>query len=326
MPLVNYSDSDSDFGSDSCPHSSARAPPAKKQKTASVKSHPVANKLAATNLPPLPPGFLDLYASSVRASTVDDPALHQGRKRQTPHVVGNWPSHLYIEWYPSASQHAVLCSLFQRITAVLPGDSKVHSLLESELGTILPLHISLSRPVVFTTGQKDRFLDAITTAVHGARVHPFTVSPCDLYWYTSPDSERTFLVLRVSSCAPSTSSSSSLRSNAQLAALLRRCNQTVQEFDQPVLYALQDQESVDTSIDTDTVSNVDHSAFHVSIAWTFDVPSQRNKQTVQALLLSTFAEIKEWKLAVDSIKAKIGNVVTNIPLKSTVAAANNLFT
>lgn len=85
--LVNYSDSDTDIEEDAVLETSA---PPKKRKLSSDDNKP-------SKLPPLPARFLDQYSSTVRTSTQDDPALHAGRKRVTPHVEGNWPAHVYLE-------------------------------------------------------------------------------------------------------------------------------------------------------------------------------------------------------------------------------------
>ena len=82
MPLVDYSDSDC-----SEPVISTAKPTRKRKR----------EQESSTDLPPLPDSFHDLYASTVRTSTQDDPRMHGGRQRQTPHVEGNWPTHVYVE-------------------------------------------------------------------------------------------------------------------------------------------------------------------------------------------------------------------------------------
>jgi hypothetical protein len=85
MPLVDYASSDDE------------ADIAAEDIAKSKQSPPKSLLRKHVELPPLPETFLDLYASTVRTSSVDDPALHGGRKRTTPHVQGNWPTHVYIE-------------------------------------------------------------------------------------------------------------------------------------------------------------------------------------------------------------------------------------
>ena len=86
MALVDYPSSASE--------SEDPSKPAKRQKTKGNSTEEHGNQAA---LPPLPSAFHDLYASSARISTNDDPILHGGRKRVTPHIEGNWATHVYLE-------------------------------------------------------------------------------------------------------------------------------------------------------------------------------------------------------------------------------------
>ncbi|KAI1485299.1 hypothetical protein F5X96DRAFT_682917 [Biscogniauxia mediterranea] len=265
MALVDYTSSDSESDSESAAEVALKRRKLSRNSNktcAAVGEHVTGggggdgancSKAPARPLPPLPPAFHDLYASTVRVSTSDDPALHQGRKRVNPHKVGNWPTHLYIEWHPTPTERAHLTTLLSDLqtaiaTTITTTNSsppiELTSFLTSDLSTPQPLHISLSRPIVLTTPQRDPFLASLTShVVRGSRLRAFDLAPRALAWHRGPESARTFLVLR-------------------LTLLLRRCNDLVTSYAQPALYA-----------DHQQPPDADADAFHVSLAWTFAPPT-----------------------------------------------------
>lgn len=369
MGLVDYASS-----SDEEPSRNNNSSPARKKRKTSTNAIP--------SLPPLPASFHDLYASTVRTTTNDDPSLHQGRKRLIPHVAGNWPSHIYVEWHPTTAQHALLTSFLAELRSEMNGlgrdqDELINptSLLTSDLGTPLPLHISLSRPIVLRTEEKDSFLEDVTKSLLGhhsqsnnhnnddyaycaGRLSPFQVCAHNLSWHRSPESDRSFLVLRVRSTTITTTSSSSpnengkrcgraTATNPELATLLRRFNNIVARYGQPQLYSLAAADAnkpVASQNNAPTYStdngnkvlpvddagraakDLDETAFHVSIAWSFSKPTPEIQARTAAVLLGK-EEFRRGilgdgdekggiQIPVDSVKVKIGNVVTSLALAS----------
>lgn len=294
---------------------------------------------------------------------------------------------------------------------------KLTSILTSDLGSPLPLHISLSRPIVLRTEEKDAFLERVTDELGGGNSNnsskkggkAFELGVHDLSWHRSPDSDRSFLVLRVRSTPTSSTrkrnstaaensekvSSSSANGekrttrrsgrrkrspspplpqpvsvqpngpiNPELTALLRRCNDVVAQYGQPRLYSRRRQRPtvdsaaavVDTSyndsadsmvtdgtlnaglgntsttthavvqrdqVQEDKNDEVNKTAFHVSIAWSFAEPSAEiqertaavfGKERFQRGILGDGDGTEGIKIPVDSVKVKIGNVVTSVAL------------
>ncbi|KAH8679908.1 U6 snRNA phosphodiesterase Usb1 [Tricladium varicosporioides] len=316
MALVDYSSSDEDEQEDTA-NSGHSAGSLKRKRNENDE------------LPPLPSRFHDMYASTTRVSTRDDPSLHGGRKRVTPHIEGNWPTHLYIEWYPSPSESEALSRLISLIRLELaPSNNatKIHSFLMSDLGAPLPLHISLSRPIGFATEQKDGFVSSLVQAVKSSGIRPFKVTSCSLDWVSNFENTRWFLVLKLGT--PSCNG---------LNKLLDVSNRCVKKYGQPPLYAdplsLTEESYVSekkitpksTTLKKGSPAQDVSNAFHISIAWTLSAPSPDVISMTNKIVANHFQDVTAIYINVSEIKAKVGNHVTNISLKAMALEEESLF-
>ncbi len=66
-------------------------------------------------------------------------------------------------------------------------------------------------------------------------------------------------------------------------------------------------------------------AFHISIAWTLAAPGPELLELTTSLMSDHFDKIKETRVAVEEIKAKVGNVVTSMPLPKSITLSKSLF-
>ncbi|KAF2467385.1 uncharacterized protein BDR25DRAFT_266781, partial [Lindgomyces ingoldianus] len=333
LVLVQYSDSDSDEGSLYKKAESDAYPPP----TQPVAGSTVAVKRkreepsSSSNLPPLPAAFHDLYSVNMRVSTCDDPSLHGGRKRAVPHIDGNWPSHVYLEWVPSHTESEKLQDLIDSISASIHNANSTRAnpipvpdiipLLRSPLGASLPLHISLSRTLQIQTGDRDACLDTLTSSLRKAAVRPFGIRFASLKWVPNFERNRWFLVLSIAKPPQN-----------ELNRLLDACNEAAERCGYPGLYTggpgdgpVEDNTSVgNTKKRRKTLSKekkhkyatpgaIDRSDnFHISIAWNLEGPAPEWMALVQNIALDR--DLLSSGTHFDVVKAKIGNVVHNIEL------------
>lgn len=131
----------------------------------------------------------DSCSSTHSERPTDSPELHQGRKRAAPHLRGQWASHVYLERMyslssldlplsshstptqtvtPSASLRKVLQQSFDAAAVASSEDASaaVHSLLpgirtDPQDTLDEALHLSLSRPLMLLTNQRDDLKKAV---------------------------------------------------------------------------------------------------------------------------------------------------------------------
>ncbi|KAL8852888.1 MAG: hypothetical protein Q9221_002264 [Calogaya cf. arnoldii] len=321
MALVAYSDSEDSNSDDKSQRNIVRNPGkagdlGKRKRSSDDGGRP-------SDLPPLPDSFHDLYSSTVRASNRDDPSLHAGRQRQIPHVQGQWPTHVYIESLTDVGK-------------TLPPDVRLESLLTSDLGAALPLHVSLSRTLMLATDQRQPFTDALQTAVEESGVKPFTVALDGLHWVANYEANRWFLVVQLKKPP-----------GDQMNKLLRASNRVALNLNKPVLYVSQNSSAARIAVHKRHSSSTkqrgsktsssysigdvqepnsylyedmsDH--FHISIAWTLqDRNGSSDGGTVD---IGSQGAIK-LDLGIDTVKAKIGNAIVVLPLALKAAETNGI--
>ncbi|KAK3111155.1 poly(U)-specific 3'-to-5' RNA exonuclease [Teratosphaeriaceae sp. CCFEE 6253] len=282
MALVGYSDSEGDDADAPPPF-----PPAKKRKR---EREPV------KALPPLPSTFRDLYSSTVRSSTQDDPALHGGRQRVTPHVEGHWPTHVYLEWGPEPYEYAQLLALIALEQDVQQGTCELRSLMSNELGVSLPLHISLSRPLVLRAQQRELFLDHLKRDVAGTGVRTFQAEFDGLRWHPNELGTRWFLVLQAHTPG-----------KHELDRLLGACNTVATAIEQPLLYT-----DPPDRLDHHAIEGPAESKFHVSIAWSLRKPALTHHMAAPAKPAEQGTEEAESAAGVPPLMATFSDVKVRI--------------
>jgi hypothetical protein len=181
-------------------------------------------------------------------------------------------------------------------------------LLQNELGVALPLHVSLSRPLVLKTEQKDEFLPTLKKAVSGCGVKSFTTRLEQLQWHPNEDRTRWFLVLRVAD------------SNDELMKLLRACNSVADSYDQPRLYEEDEprhskhKQGVQMNQERDSQAA---KKFHISIAWSLQRPTESGVTNAG----KSFGDgtdlprsVRSLSVGFGEVKVRIGQDVTSLSL------------
>lgn len=74
--------------------------------------------------------------------------------------------------YPSKNDLVVLSDIIAQADKFHGNEAEIHSLLHSDLGAQLPLHISLSRPVVLRTEQRVSFTEIFEKEIRNSHIRP----------------------------------------------------------------------------------------------------------------------------------------------------------
>lgn len=168
----------------------------------------------------------------------------------------------------------------------------------------LPLHISLSRPLVLKTEQKDAFLNDIRESVEASNISAFAVQAKGTRWHPNETGSRHFLVLQLDRPTQN-----------ELSTLLDRCNRIAAAYRQPLLYA---SSATEQERNVEEVPRADQ--FHISLAWALE-----DVQDETRLPANLAEKVTNLQITFTEVKMRIGQDVTSINLAQQRSGTRSLF-
>ncbi|KAJ7465307.1 hypothetical protein FB451DRAFT_434146 [Mycena latifolia] len=135
-----------------------------------------------------------LSVTLVGPTHVDDPSLHQGRIRATPHVDGQYATHIYasVALDHSSTLFKLLCRIIASAKIMVP---TLHDFWSSSKDCEPELHISLSRPIFLRSHQREDMKRAVRSIAE--KNSPFTASFAHISHLVNDEGTRIFLVLEI---------------------------------------------------------------------------------------------------------------------------------
>ncbi|KAG2340148.1 hypothetical protein BDR05DRAFT_938070 [Suillus weaverae] len=186
-----------------------------------------------------------LASSLIVPVPLDDPALHQGRVRATPHVEGQYAAYVYIPLvvHPGTALYSLVDEVLDVTKEMVPAAHAIgeivsysrHSggLVVNSSRRARELHLSLTRLIYLRAHQREEFKQAIKLIA--SRQTPFQASFATFSELTNDERTRAFLSLEVGA------------GHNELRDLLSALSPTLQSLRQRDFYS--------------------QPRFHVSIAW-----------------------------------------------------------
>ncbi|KAG1868989.1 hypothetical protein DFJ58DRAFT_714154 [Suillus subalutaceus] len=186
-----------------------------------------------------------LASSFIVPVPVDDPALHQGRVRATPHVEGQYATYVYIPLvlHPGTALYSLVDEVLNVIKEMVPAAHVIGEIVSCSRNSggltvnnsrrVRELHLSLTRPIFLRAHQREEFKQAIKLIA--SRRIPFQASFATFSELTNDERTRVFLSLEVGA------------GHNELRDLLSALSPTLQSLRQRDFYS--------------------QPRFHVSIAW-----------------------------------------------------------